>query len=77
LIGLGGDWFARKLAAMSNDPVPGLPEEINAKPIAIGAFATKNLIRGELIMLYVDRAGRITADKLEFNAGAPKLKAIE
>ena len=63
---------------MNSQPIPGLPpEEINAKPITIGAFATKNLIRGELIMLYVDRSGRITADKLEFNGDAPELRAVE
>jgi hypothetical protein len=62
---------------MNNVPVPGLTAEINAKPIAIGAFASKSLIRGELIMIYIDKSGRITADKLEFNAGTPKLKAAE
>lgn len=61
---------------MADNPVPGLPSEINETPIAFAAFASKNLIRGELIMFYLDRTGRITADKLELNAGTPTLKAI-
>ena len=45
---------------MPDDPVPGLPAEVNAKPIVLGAFTPKNLIRGEPVMLYLDRSGRIT-----------------
>ena len=62
---------------MPDDPVPGLPQEINEKPIPIGAFTTKNLIRGELIMMYLDRSGRLTADKLQFSSDTPKLKAVK
>jgi hypothetical protein len=35
------------------------------RPFSFGASAAKNLIRGELVMFYVDANGRITADKLE------------
>ena len=45
---------------------PVTPPEKTAQPFVFAATVSRNLIRGELITFYVDREGRITADKLEF-----------
>jgi hypothetical protein len=44
------------------------------KPIAqIAAFTTKDMIRGEMVWMTLDRIGLLTSDKLQFSPDSPQV----